>query len=534
MAAACAQQLRVHRLAVGLLALLFCGNTIITFTMRAAHRQATGSMAMPGFLVALFLALIFTPWMRDFAVRKRMVDTTSSVRKIHVKAVPRIGGVAFVLAWYIAIGLMLAVDERLRAALMARAPRSFIFLAGGLAVAVLGTLDDVYGLRARTKLIVQLVIAFVVCVAGFTVGSIELPGGTVLHLGWFAIPFTMLWIVGVMNAMNLIDGLDGLAGGISTIALGVIFVLSLSMSLPTLGVYAAALAGAVLGFLVYNFNPASIFMGDSGSLFLGYFLAVTLLVSSKQTTTGTLPLAVPLLVLGVPVADTLLAICRRAIRGKGLFSADREHLHHGLMKRGLSHRNAVFVLYSACVVLAAAGLAVAFGSPLVDCLVCIALAGAVLWVCHSFGLFKLDLKVLRRERRKNLKLRAALNSIVSELKDANQLSDVMDSLSALVPAVSAQTVTARLGSIPAEHQLRILQDEAVQMRFPLRHGEQELGQLHVVWGDAREGVEPDHALAIEELCKHVIRAVRRLSVGLEQTATPPFGVVKLHRRSSGA
>jgi hypothetical protein len=177
---------------------------------------------------------------------------------------------------------------------------------------------------------------------------------------------------------------------------------------------------------------------------------------------------------------------------------------------------------------------VAFGSPLVDCLVCIALAGAVLWVCHSFGLFKLDLKILRRERRKNLKLRAALNSIVSELKDANQLSDVMDSLGALVPAVSAQTVTARLGSIPAEHHLRILQDEAVQMRFPLRHGEQELGQLHVVWGDAREGVEPDHALAIEELCKHVIRAVRRLSVGLEQTATPPFGVVKLHRRSSGA
>src|SRR5476651_1867573 len=259
-AAACAQQLRVHRLAVGLLALLFCGNTIITFTMRAAHRQATGSMAMPGFLVALFLALIFTPWMRDFAVRKRMVDTTSSVRKIHVKAVPRIGGVAFVLAWYIAIGLMLAVDQRLRDALMARAPRSFMFLAGGLAVAVLRALDDVYGLRARTKLIARLVIAFALCVAGFTVDTIGLPTGTVLHLGWIAIPFTMLWIVGVMNAMNLIDGLDG---GISTIALGVIFVLSLSMSLPALGMYAAALAGAVLGFLVYNFNPASIFMGDS-------------------------------------------------------------------------------------------------------------------------------------------------------------------------------------------------------------------------------------------------------------------------------
>ena len=164
-------------------------------------------------------------------------------------------------------------------------------------------------------------------------------------MGALSLPFTLLWIVGVTNAVNLIDGLDGLAGGIAFIALTAIFAISAMRHETFMMLVSAALAGSVLGFLIYNFNPASIFMGDSGSMFLGFMIATSSIRASQKASTA-VAILIPIMVLAIPIADTSLAIVRRAIRGQGLFTGDREHIHHRLIDSGLSHRRAVLGLYS--------------------------------------------------------------------------------------------------------------------------------------------------------------------------------------------
>jgi UDP-GlcNAc:undecaprenyl-phosphate GlcNAc-1-phosphate transferase len=507
-----AQRFQGKRGVLFLLVVLFgCAEAIFFFAVRASHATRPTAVMLPAFVAALVLSAIFTALTRNFAIKKSLVDQAKSVRKVHVKAVPRLGGVAFVAAWYVVIAIMLAADAHLRALVVARAPRSYTFLLGGIVIAVIGAADDIWTMRARHKLLGQVVVAFALCVSGLAVPSVELPWGHVIHLGFMSYPLTMLWVVGVMNAINLIDGLDGLAAGISEIALGAVLILSVTLSMPSLGMYAAALSGAVLGFLLYNFNPASIFMGDTGSLFLGYFLSVSLFVAGRHPSTGAVSFAVPLLILAVPVADTLLAICRRALRGKGLFSPDKEHVHHRLLGSGLSHRTTVLVLYAVCFVLAAAGLAIAFGPPSIDKIIWGALGIVILIGLRAFSVHeKISLKGLREARRRNRELRAALSSIASRLEDAKHLNDVVESLGGIVPAVSADALTASFKGHAAEHHVTVRHDSGVHMRLPIEHGREDLGFVHVVWND-REVVEPDHALALEELCDHVTRAVRRLS-----------------------
>ena len=169
-----------------------------------------------------------------------------------------------------------------------------------------------------------------------------------LSLGVLSLPFTLLWIVGVVNAINLIDGLDGLAGGVAFFGVGTNFILSLVRGDVLMCLLMAALAGAILGFLIFNFNPASIFMGDTGSMFLGFVLAAVSIKTSTKSGTA-VAMLVPVMALGLPIMDTLLAMVRRSLIGRPMFSADKEHIHHRLMSRMvLSHRSAVLVLYGLC------------------------------------------------------------------------------------------------------------------------------------------------------------------------------------------
>ena len=170
-----------------------------------------------------------------------------------------------------------------------------------------------------------------------------------------ALPFTLLWIVGVINAMNLIDGLDGLAGGVALVAVATMFLVSMQRNQPLMVLFSASLGGAVLGFLFYNFNPASIFMGDTGSMFLGFVLATSSIRTNQKAST-TVAVLIPIITLGLPILDTLLAMSRRAVRGRPLFRADKEHIHHRLLGLGLTHRQTVLALYGMCLVLG--GLAV--------------------------------------------------------------------------------------------------------------------------------------------------------------------------------
>lgn len=220
-------------------------------------------------------------------------------------------------------------------------------LVGGSIIVLIGALDDRFELSAKIKLIGQLIAAAIVVIGfGLQVEFINLPFGnvfTMYDMEWLSIILTILWIVGVTNAVNLIDGLDGLAAGVSGIAIATTLVLAVLMGNVMVILLCAALLGSVVGFLFFNFHPAKIFMGDSGALFLGFSLASLSILGFKTATIASF--IVPIMILGVPISDTLFAIIRRVIHKKPISVADKNHLHHRLQEIGLSHRNTVLVIY---------------------------------------------------------------------------------------------------------------------------------------------------------------------------------------------
>jgi len=216
-----------------------------------------------------------------------------------------------------------------------------------------GLVDDIRGLRVRTKLWIQLTAAIIVCSAGIRIESIAITDWLILDFGWLSWPFTLFWIVGITNAINLSDGLDGLAAGISAVACGVIAILAICNNDVVMVVLMLALLGSLTGFLLFNFDPAKIFMGDSGSLFLGFTIASASVLSATKTET-IVGLALPVLALGIPIFDTLFSMLRRFLERRSLFAPDRSHFHHRLLALGLHQRHVVITAY--VVTLLAAGL----------------------------------------------------------------------------------------------------------------------------------------------------------------------------------
>ncbi|MNH84361.1 putative undecaprenyl-phosphate N-acetylglucosaminyl 1-phosphate transferase [compost metagenome] len=296
-----------------------------------------------GFIVSLVLALGLTPLVKKFAIKVGVVDVPNA-RKVHTRVMPRLGGLGIYLSFV--IGLV---------ALLPFIPDSYIssrdldfvgaFLVGGTMIVLLGALDDRFDLSAKLKLLIQIATACVV-VFGFDI-KIEfanIPFHTYSSVEtWMSIPFTILWIVGVTNAINLIDGLDGLAAGVSAIAIGTIAVMAFIMGNEITAVLCLLLLGSILGFLYFNFHPAKIFMGDSGSLFLGFSLALLSLLGFKQV--AIVSFLTPLILIGVPLSDTMFAIVRRWMQKKPIFSPDKGHLHHCLRELGFSHRQTVLIIY---------------------------------------------------------------------------------------------------------------------------------------------------------------------------------------------
>jgi UDP-GlcNAc:undecaprenyl-phosphate GlcNAc-1-phosphate transferase len=304
---------------------------------------------------ALIVAFILTPRIRDYAITNELVDY-GSARKVHVKPMPRLGGVALASGFAMAV----LVLHLLCPDLLGRP--QLVMIAGGILASALGVYDDVLGMSAKRKLLLQVAIAAGAWTFGLRVHDVALPGLT-LHLGLFSLPCTILWIVGVMNAVNLIDGLDGLAASLSVVGLlGITLVALLNDRAPT-AMLAVALIGAVLGFLVYNKQPASIFMGDGGSLFLGFMLSVLSLRAASSQVTGSLTLMTPILFVAIPIFDTLSAFTRRALRGQSPFKGDKEHVHHRLLRQLGSHRAVGHTLCGfACLFSSAGVIAVVDGS----------------------------------------------------------------------------------------------------------------------------------------------------------------------------
>lgn len=305
------------------------------------------------FVVACLVSGVLTPLIARLASRARLVEGADGA---HVRAVPRVGGVAIVLGFLVPLAGVFLLQGGATAAFAAEPRRLAAFLFGALAIFGLGLWDDIFGLTALPKLLVEVLVAAGCWLAGFRVESVRLPTGDSLDLGIFGLVLTVLWIVGLTNALNLVDGMDGLAAGVALFAAAShVLIGAIQFNVPLM-LFSASLAGAVLGFLPQNFPPARLFMGDSGALFLGFCLAVTSIYSATTKATTALTMLGPVLILGLPILDTGLAVFRRARRGQPVFDGDREHLHHRLLSLGLSERRSILLLYGLCAAFALAGL----------------------------------------------------------------------------------------------------------------------------------------------------------------------------------
>lgn len=293
------------------------------------------------FATALVVALLATPIVRGVAHGRSWLDHPGG-RKVHAVAIPRLGGVAMAIAFGAAMGVAMLLSPDLESVDGLRPNRAPAILVGAALLLVVGIVDDIRGMRALVKLAFQVIAAGVAWWIGIRIELLFLPWDMV-SVGVLSLPLTVAWIVGVINAVNLIDGLDGLASGVVLTALGAFGLLAAVDGVdPTLPLIAATI-GAAVGFLAYNLHPATIIMGDTGSMFLG-FVVGALAVSLTQDGVHPVPPWVPIVALGVPIADTFWAVIRRTAAGERFFVADRGHIHHTLLRLGLSQRDAMLLL----------------------------------------------------------------------------------------------------------------------------------------------------------------------------------------------
>ena len=301
------------------------------------------------FLLALGLAALVTPIMLRLSIRMGWCDQPDGDRKVHKRPIPRTGGVA------IAVGLLAPLvglvfwGNDFSALLQQDVRRLTGFFGGALAILGLGLYDDIKGVGAWGKLGVQCAVGVMLWLCDLRFAFVTIAGHTI-DLGIWSLPLTILWLAAIINALNLIDGLDGLAAGVTVIAASSLAAIALLDGHEFLALFAIALAGSSAGFLFYNFSPALIFMGDSGSMTIGYAFATAALWSASKRST-VLALSLPIVALGLPIADTAIAFLRRALQRRSPFQSDRGHVHHKLLDSGLSDRQAVLALYAICVVL---------------------------------------------------------------------------------------------------------------------------------------------------------------------------------------
>lgn len=284
------------------------------------------------FIVAVAVAYFATPHVKELAIMAGAMDTPDE-RKVHRRPIPRMGGLAIYFGVVAAVFISMKINHQILGILL-----------GGTVMLAVGIIDDIKQLSAKMKLLGQILAALVLVAFDVRIEWLTNPFGSMFYLDYFSIPVTILWIVAVTNTVNLIDGLDGLAAGVSSIASITILIIALQQNLWLVALLTAAIAGSALGFLFHNFNPAKIFMGDTGSLFLGYMLSAVSVMGAVKGA-ATIALFVPIVALGLPIMDTAFAIIRRYTNGVPIFRPDKGHLHHRLLAMGLSQKQVVLSMY---------------------------------------------------------------------------------------------------------------------------------------------------------------------------------------------
>ncbi len=301
------------------------------------------------FILAFVITFATTPFVKKFAFKIGAVDVPKDNRRMHKKPTARLGGLAIFFGFIISVLLFADVDKEL-----------WGLAIGCSIIVILGIFDDIYALSAKFKLVFQIIAALCPVLAGIRIDFIRVPSFMVeygyIGLGWFAIPVTLIWILAITNATNLLDGLDGLACGVSSISALTLLCIAIIVGESEVAFITSALAGACFGFLPYNFNPAKLFMGDTGSMFLGFVLGAAS-VQGLFKGYAVISLAAPILVLGLPIFDTTSAVLRRLKNHQPIMSPDRGHLHHKLIDAGFSQKRAVTTIYALCLILCVAAVA---------------------------------------------------------------------------------------------------------------------------------------------------------------------------------
>jgi UDP-GlcNAc:undecaprenyl-phosphate GlcNAc-1-phosphate transferase len=388
----------------------------------------SGTLALA---LSLVVVAALTPLVRLLALRVGAVAHPGG-RHVHGRSIPRLGGIAICAGFLAATTGLYLLDPAVAQNLRAIPLRALGLLVGGAAMCAVGVVDDTRGMRALHKLLFQIAVAIFAYACDFRILGVHVPLVGDLDTWAMSLPLTVLWIVGIINAINLIDGLDGLAAGVVFFAAATNFVVALIGGAPLVAVLSGAIAGSVLGFLFYNFNPARIFMGDSGSYFLGYVLATTALVSHTHKASTAISLLVPVLALGVPIFDTLFAMVRRFLERRPIFSPDRGHIHHRLLDMGLTHRRAVMIIYGVCAVFTAAAIGVSLGRAWQVGVALFAASAALFGLVRFVGYFEyLHLTFRQRSRirsRDTELLRRAIPRLPERLagaRDEDELFDVL-------------------------------------------------------------------------------------------------------------
>ncbi len=334
------------------------------------------------FVIALIVTYVCTPLVRTLAVKIGAIDAPDA-RKVHQVSIPRLGGLAIYIGYMVSLLYSVKDISSVKGLLI-----------GSVILVAVGIWDDVKQIGPKTKLLGQIVAALMLPIFDNAIHFISI-GDHMLYLEYLSIPLTVFWIVGFTNIVNLIDGLDGLAAGISLIACIAICIVTLQMGQVDLACITLALAGAACGFLRYNFNPAKIFMGDTGSMLLGYTMAAISVMGSVKTA-ATVGLVVPVIVLGLPILDTLFAIVRRRINGRPVFQPDKGHLHHRLLAMGLTQKQAVLLMYAITAVLGCVSIVAAKANFTIGLILVVLILCACVWTATRIGIIAKDNEIDRK------------------------------------------------------------------------------------------------------------------------------------------
>ena len=488
-------------------------------------------------LVALVLSVLATPVARLFALRIGAVSVPGG-RHVHGRTVPRLGGIALAFAWAVPVVGLALRDPMISAAIHGQLRPAVAVVLGGLVICVVGALDDAKGVRPLFKLGAQVLLACVAFACGIHIQAIELPLIGNCSMGVFALPVTILWIVGVTNAVNLIDGLDGLAAGVAFFAALTSFVIASISGSVLIALMMAALMGALVGFLFFNFNPARIFMGDSGSYFLGFVLATTALVGGLQQKASTaVSLLVPVLALGVPIFDTLFSMFRRLIERRSIFSADRGHVHHRLLDLGLTHKRAVMFLYGVSLLLASGAIAISLGRSWHVGLALLSVTLVFVGLVRFLGYFQyLHFRKRQKSRLRDSfteDLRAVVPRLIVSLSQASDEASALGTLRQLTTATSVSCVEV-LSSRPdvlrwTKPESDCTKRDLVEVAFPIGRDDISVATVKFKWSN--DGEEP--AAQADVLLQILVDELARKLLAIESSLAPASPLLDDDTSSAG-